>query len=255
MRKLRSLFLLLLWPLLSACAGGWPPPVLPSPVELWAAHETAAPGQAFSMTGDISLSVDGRLLAAEYSLLMEAGGEFRLDLFGPFEKRVFSAVCRQGRLLAIAYDQNRAWSGAASPANLAALLGLEATPGQMYQMLRGLPPFWLSREDILSYGRVLASANRGEILLLVEKPGQLRQSISYRLDSLAVLQASLAGDGEAFFEISYRRRQTPGLPLSMEIADHRGRQLSIANDSAGEVPAPGLALPAIPASMELIYLD
>jgi hypothetical protein len=207
------------------------------------------------MEGDISISLDGRLLAAEHSLSVSPEGEFRLDLWGPFEKRAFTAVCAQGRLLAVAYDENRAWLGAANSANLALMLGVAASPRHLYQKLRALPPFWLSREDILSYGRVLASSNWGEFLLLVEKPDQPRQSITYRLDSLEVVGASLAGPEGGFFEINYRRRQERGLPLSLEISDLNGRRISISNDSAWFAPAPEFKLPAIPASMERIYLD
>lgn len=241
---MKKLLLLVLMLALAACAGNWPPPILPTVEELAANWQQGE--KPIKMQGEMMLTLPDSQYSAEHTLTITPTGQFRLEVNGPFDKRVFTVVCDGLNLLAIYYDENRAYSGEASPQNLARLLGMELDPQRIYAVLSAQAPFWIQG---LSQGRVIASSNPGEILLLMPQ----EQSITFKLESMQVQEASLREADGSMVQLTYRwRGQQQGLPLSMEMAAQGGRALNLYNDRSDyiqynaddfKLPEPGSNMP------------
>ncbi len=251
-------FLILLPLLLYGCVSGWPPAQLPTASDMAAGWQKPAQPYSIKMRGEMMLYLPNAQYAAEHTLMIASGGQFRLEMFGPFEKRVFSIFCDGANMLAISYDENRAWYGAATPANLARFVGMDLNPGHIFMVLSGRAPFWLKSEDIAARGQVMASSNPGEILLMLDSASGPRQSITLKLTDLRVLEASLKEDDGRLFDIVYKRwQEDSGLPLSLELKASDSRGLSIYNDSARQqaFDKSDFSLPALPANMPVYSLD
>lgn len=254
MRKLMGLALL--W-LVAGCASSWPPATLPSLEELTEGWWVPAESQAVKMAGEMTLFLKDTQYSAEHSLLISESGRFRLDMFGPFEKRVFTIVCDGVNLAAIYYDENSAWVGRATPANLARFMGMDLNPVHIFQVLSARAPFWLSREEVMEYGRLLASSNRGEFLLLLEEERRARQSITFAFLDMRVIEATLLEENDRRVDISYRYRQDAALPQRIELNDSDNQGVNMYNDIALWVDfnENDFILPVLPAGMRVNYLD
>jgi hypothetical protein len=191
---------------------------------------------------------------------MNQHGQFRLDMSGPFEKRVLSIMCDGTYLLALFYDDNKAYLGRATPANLALLLGMDLNPVHIFMLLSGRAPFWMNMETINSYGRIAASSNPGLLLLMLPRPDSSPQgmapSITFDIDTQIVREATLQEDDGRLFDIIYRRfDQNSGLPLSLNLNANDGRAVDIYNDLAAWLAtSPDFNLPAIPSAMQVFLL-
>ena len=251
----KNLLLSLLLAGMCAC-GGWPPSTLPMLDEMLAHWGSAGSGNALRMVGEMALKLPDSQMAAEHTLVINASGHFKLEMFGPFEKRLFSMFCDGDNMLAIFYDENRAFYGAATPANLARFVGMDLNPPHIFQVLSAAAPFWLDAGRINQYGKIQASSNRGELLLVLATPDAPLQNIVFRQADYRLLSATLQEDDGRLFEITYRRWQEDNaLPLSLEIAANDGRGLSISNDIVQWVDMPQFKLPTPPPGMELYLLD
>ncbi|MDR1398248.1 MAG: hypothetical protein LBJ14_11045 [Desulfarculales bacterium] len=254
MKKYFPFFLLFF---ITACTA-WPPPQLPGLDEVlprW--QEQPYNGGAIYMIGEINLKLPDRQYNAEHTLLINERGQFRLDILGPFEKRLFSITCNGNYLLAIFYDDNKAYFGQATPANLARLLGMDLNPVHIFMLLSGRAPFWLDGETINSYGRISASSNSGLLLLMLFRPDAPLQSITFDIDTQIVREATLQEDDGRLFDIIYRRfDQNSGLPSSLNLSASDGRAMDIYNDLAQwtEVSPDFFSLPAVPGTMQTFLL-
>jgi hypothetical protein len=208
------------------------------------------------MQGDIDLQLPDQRISAEHSLLINAQGQFRLDMFGPFEKRVFSLNCDGRQLLAIFFDDNQAYLGPASPANLARLLGMELDPARIFMILSSQPPFWLDPEELKIHGQVIASSNQGLLLLMLPRPQRPWPSITFDLQGQTVRAATLQEDDGRLLDLTYRRfDEKSGLPLSLNLTASDGRAIDIYNDQAQWIyDEQSFSLPPLPAAMRLSLL-
>jgi hypothetical protein len=250
---MKNLVLALLFLSAAGCAA-WPPEQLPSPQEVltqW--QEPPAGGRAVRMRGDLALKLPGQQINAEHTLVINEQGQFQLDMFGPFEKRVFSLSCDGRQLLAVFFDDNQAYFGPATPANLARLLGMDLNPVHIFMILSNQPPFWLSAEELRDQGQIIASSNQGLLLLLLKRPQTPWQSITFDLATWTARAATLQEDDGRLFEISYRRLdEESGLPLSLNLSASDGRAVDIYNDQAQWLAnKPVFTLPPLPAAMRL----
>ena len=248
---MRNFFLAICFLSIAACGTTWPPASLPTSQEVVASWQQT--DATIKMVGEMMLLLPDTQYAAEHSLLISPDGRFRLDMYGPFEKRVFSIVCDGSYILATHYDENRSWFGRATPQNLAKFVGMDLNPRHIYQVLCGSAPFWLSQPQ-LEQARVMASSNREEVLLMLEGS----QSITFRLQDMRILEATLREDDGRLFDISYKRwQQDNNLPLSLELKANDNRGLNIYNDKVWQVEfdANDFKLPPLSPSMRVLNLD
>jgi hypothetical protein len=116
----------------AGCAGRW---TVPSPTIAAAAAATS------TYSARLRIALDGPTLRARTPVLLafERPDALRIEVPGPAGPRLV-AVARGGRLSAVFPAERAFFAGEATEADFEALLGVALTPGEVIDLLVGLPP-------------------------------------------------------------------------------------------------------------------
>ena len=196
--------------------------------------------RSFLMQGEIQVRTPTQELFGDHLIQGQYPNRLRAEILGPFGRPILTLVCDGLTLTALDYQENRAFRGPPSRANLERFLGLALSPEEIYALLIGCPPLLANAQ-----GEMSQAPQDGQALLKLLGPGGvLIQGLVFGLPDFAVSRfwlrqaepASGSSTGStgsdvlmegSFSEMS--RSETGDYPLRVALEDGQGRQAELIN--------------------------
>lgn len=195
----RTIGVLLLMMLLSACVRPQEAPLPPSPLPEAAVllgRLAELDGRFITLTAlaQARIDRDGRSRTVRQALLVRKPDRLRIDVLGPFSYPLMQ-IAAAGQLQVHLPGEGRFYAGEATAANLARFTGMPLRIEQLVSiLLLELPRF--------HYNEANSAWRDGEIVLSLEDGGQMRQEFVFAVGG-ELLRASYWREGELFCEVRY----------------------------------------------------
>ncbi|ADK85260.1 hypothetical protein Deba_1895 [Desulfarculus baarsii DSM 2075] len=221
--------------LMSGCATTIDGPTmgeLPSPQQAVARlQERQANVRSFVMQGSLSArTAEGRDLSGDHVIYGVYPDRLRADVLGPFGQPVLRMIADGNKLSVLSFDENRLYLGRATRQNVAAFLGVNLSPDEVFTILGGGVPFL--RSDNL---QETAPAQPGAAMLTItDGPARIVETVEFDLADYSIRQGRLRQhEGPYNFLCRFDKFTTGGpwrYPRTVEIESADGRALALEND-------------------------
>ena len=206
--------------------------------------------KTLQLQGQVEIETRGNEVLGDHLIVGRAPDSLRADIMGPFGRPEMSLALNQGVVTVLAFGENRAYRGPASPANLGRFLGVALDGAALFDLLTGVPP-------IMAHDRAeveLPADSQVAKLKLTDSGSGLVQVLEVHLGDYAVNQTWIGrADGPVSFRCEYSdfRISAGGrLPFRTEVSDDRERRVSLINSEIKINPAVNdkvfeLAIPSV----------
>lgn len=206
------------------------------------------------LSGEMELSQEGSGQSGELKMSIAGPDRLRAEIYGPFNQLALRLLVDGDQMAVIMPQENRAYVGRASRANLARLMGLDFSPQEMIAFMCGtvLLPADRSRAEgfVSGSNMVVRLAEAGELSLVVNRRNyDILEAYGQDGQGREMWQVRFAGQKELAPQHNF--------PHRILMQDSLGRGLNIWYDEVliNSVFTPNLFSISMPAGMEVVILD
>lgn len=185
--------------------------------------------KAFQLQGQVEIETRGNEVLGDHLIVGRTPSSLRADVMGPFGRPQMSLALNQDIVTVLAFGENRAFRGPASPANLGRFLGVGLDGAALYDLLSGFPP-------IMAHDRAeveLPAGSEVAKLTLTDSASGLVQVLDVHLADYVVNQTWIGRKGGPVSlrcEYSDFRQGANGrVAYRIEVSDDMGRRVSLIN--------------------------